>query len=337
MDSGISYSVLELDRTFANDSGCDANAYESSLEAEIDINSLLSTALNHTYENGRRYHGYKAGKYLIPNDEMEQERMELFHHTCMLAIEGNVLAAPVGKDWNPRRILDLGTGSGMWAIEAADQFPEAEIMGVDLSPIQPRWVPPNVSFVVDDIEEPWPYEDNSYDLIHIRHMAGHLEDWPRLYRQALKALKPGGWIEVQECCDYASCDDGSLPADSALSEYIANFEQVTVISGKLHNSVALSVAADLKDLGYVDVGQRMVKLPIGRWPKGDREKEMGVFWRQAYLEGAEAYALAPYTRVLGWSKQMVEEFLVRVYADLKKTKYHAYSKLVFSYGRKPCA
>ncbi len=33
-----------------------------------------------------------------------------------------------------------------------DLFPSSNILGVDLSPIQPEWVPPNVRFMVDDIE-----------------------------------------------------------------------------------------------------------------------------------------------------------------------------------------
>lgn len=35
-----------------------------------------------------------------------------------------------------------------------DQYPAANILGMDLSPIQPEWVPPNVQFVVDDVESP---------------------------------------------------------------------------------------------------------------------------------------------------------------------------------------
>lgn len=33
-----------------------------------------------------------------------------------------------------------------------DLFESATVLGVDLSPIQPDWVPPNVQFVVDDVE-----------------------------------------------------------------------------------------------------------------------------------------------------------------------------------------
>lgn len=42
-------------------------------------------------------------------------------------------------DAKPHRILDVGTGTGIWAIEMADRYPSAEIIGTDLSPTQPSW------------------------------------------------------------------------------------------------------------------------------------------------------------------------------------------------------
>lgn len=50
----------------------------------------------------------------------------------------------------PRQVLDIATGTGRWAIEMGDEYPEAQIVGTDLSPIQPRYVPPNVRFFVED-------------------------------------------------------------------------------------------------------------------------------------------------------------------------------------------
>ena len=58
---------------------------------------------------------------------------------------------------NPQRILDVGTGTGIWAIDAAYLYPDAHILGTDLSPIQPAWVPPNCQFEVDDCELEWLY------------------------------------------------------------------------------------------------------------------------------------------------------------------------------------
>ena len=40
---------------------------------------------------------------------------------------------------NPQRILDIGTGTGIWVMEMADEYPDAQIIGTDLSPIQPTW------------------------------------------------------------------------------------------------------------------------------------------------------------------------------------------------------
>lgn len=33
--------------------------------------------------------------------------------------------------------LDIGTGTGIWAIDFADEHPETTVIGTDLSPIQP--------------------------------------------------------------------------------------------------------------------------------------------------------------------------------------------------------
>ena len=38
-----------------------------------------------------------------------------------------------------KKVLDVGTGTGIWAIEFGDEFPSAEIIGTDLSAIQPSW------------------------------------------------------------------------------------------------------------------------------------------------------------------------------------------------------
>jgi len=52
---------------------------------------------------------------------------------------------------NPKRILDIGTGTGQWAIEMGDEFPDVKIQGTDLSPIQPSPVPEDVHFFIDDV------------------------------------------------------------------------------------------------------------------------------------------------------------------------------------------
>lgn len=73
-------------------------------------------------------------------------------------------------------------------VSVADMYPNSQFHGMDLSPIQPDWVPEKVEFVVDDIEHEagWTYPYNHFDFIHIRHVLHSIRDreelWARIYR-----------------------------------------------------------------------------------------------------------------------------------------------------------
>ena len=68
----------------------------------------------------------------------------------------------------------------------ADQHPAALVIGTDLSPIQPTWVPPNLSFEISDCCEEWSYEKDSFDFIHIRGLYGSVADWSAFYVEVYK-------------------------------------------------------------------------------------------------------------------------------------------------------
>lgn len=98
--------------------------------------------------------------------------------------------------------LVLGYGPCMWAKHClyysssastdrkhrdfADEYPSAEVIGSDLSPIQPHFVPPNLKFEVDDVEEPWLHPENHFDLVHVRALYGAVADWPKFYGNAFR-------------------------------------------------------------------------------------------------------------------------------------------------------
>jgi SAM-dependent methyltransferase len=91
-------------------------------------------------ENGRMYHGFRKGKYMFPCDEAEMDRMDIYHKFFSVARRGVLHSTPFipNYDRGPR-ILDLGTGTGIWAIDMADRYHQinGEVVGVDLSLIQP--------------------------------------------------------------------------------------------------------------------------------------------------------------------------------------------------------
>jgi hypothetical protein len=82
--------------------------------------SLASSVRNYMFENGRRYHRFREGAYNFPNDETEQDREDMKHAMVVNLCGGQLHFAPIGE--NPQNILDMGTGTGIWAIESEPVF-----------------------------------------------------------------------------------------------------------------------------------------------------------------------------------------------------------------------
>jgi SAM-dependent methyltransferase len=126
------------------------------------LNSAVTTFRDF---RGRRYHAFEDAGYWLPNDDAEINRLDLQHFIWKIFLNGRLNIAPIPKDLH--RALDVGTGTGKWAIEFADDHPSCQIIGTDLSPIQPSVVPNNCTFVTDNIEEPWVFNE-PFDYIHSR-------------------------------------------------------------------------------------------------------------------------------------------------------------------------
>lgn len=82
---------------------------------------------SYVYENGRRYHSYSEGKYVSPNDETEQDRLDMVHHLQKMIHGGELCTAPLQ---DPRHVLDCGTGTGIWALEFGDQYPKSQVIRI---------------------------------------------------------------------------------------------------------------------------------------------------------------------------------------------------------------
>ena len=86
-------------------------------------------------------------------------------YRCLL---GRNIVVPIAS--KPRHILDVGTGSGRWAIEVADQYEDTNVFGIDLSPTSPSYeIPENCEFIVADLTEGLSFDDGSLDLVHSRY------------------------------------------------------------------------------------------------------------------------------------------------------------------------
>ncbi|KAL5336612.1 S-adenosyl-L-methionine-dependent methyltransferase [Aspergillus crustosus] len=267
---------------------------------------------------------------MIPNDEREQERLDLHHHICNLALGGALYRAPIKPE--VKRILDLGTGTGAWAIDIADSFPEAIVIGTDLSPIQPTWVPPNCQFEIDDFELEWNYS-RPFDLIHMRGIEGSVKDFHKLFKQAHDSLAPGGWFEI---CDFTVgvfSDDDSAQKATNLQRWRDLLVEASGTFGKQFG-VAGNYKQWFEDVGFKEVHEEIYKVPFSPWAKEAKLKNLGRYHQANMLEALEAYSLALMTRFLGWTVDDVQVLLAGVRKELQDRTLHIYSRLYVVYGQR---
>ncbi|TKA41015.1 hypothetical protein B0A54_07928 [Friedmanniomyces endolithicus] len=260
----------------------------------------------------------------------EADRLDLQHHLFRLTFGNRLYFSPVKE---LKHALDIGTGTGLWAVELADAHPECEVIGIDLSPGQPTLVPPNLKFLIDDAEDVWIYSQ-PFTFIHARLMAGCFADWPNFFRQAHQNLEPGGWLEMQ---------DYGLPVKSVdnthLSTDVHRWGELLCAAARnlgrpMGSDVSESYKEWMREAGFVDIQTKMFMWPINSWPKDPYWKELGRWNQVNILEGLEGFCLALLTRGLGWRKEEVDVFVGRVGRDLRDRRIHAYFPMPVTFGRK---
>jgi SAM-dependent methyltransferase len=321
--AGAAEIEVEVDDTIDSLYGDDASAAST---------SIASSAIKYEWKHGRRYHSYQAGQYSFPNDDVEQGRLDMIHHVFVRLLEDRLFLAPIKPD-EGLNILDVGTGTGLWAIEVGDQYPGATVYGNDLSPIQPSWVPPNVKFIVDDVELDWA-DPIQYDYIHVRYMAGSIKDWPRLFRQVYDNLKPGGWAEFQESANTLYSEDGTLKPDDPMCQMMDNLMKACDKIGRTMDP-APHFKNWAEETGFVGITEHRRKLPIGGWPKDPRLKEVGTLMGINFVEGVSGFTAVLFCDVLGWSREEVEVFNSTVRTASKKLSVHPIFDFLVVVGQKP--
>src|SRR5262245_14150944 len=114
--------------------------------------------------------------------------------------------------------------------EFAIEHPSAEVVGVDLSPVQPTLLPANCHFEIDDINLEWTWPDEYFNYIHVRMLSGSVPDWVEFYQKAFRHLTPGGWVEQIEIGTVARSDDGTVTPDLPYGLWAQIFEDLSRMS-----------------------------------------------------------------------------------------------------------
>ncbi|KAI6352179.1 hypothetical protein MCOR25_009512 [Pyricularia grisea] len=330
-------AVPEIGTDFSADQAPrEYNDYDSAI-GDIDRRSdryggtLRDTVLEYRVENGRTYHSLKEGSYWQPNDEASQERLDLAHNLFVITFDNRLCMCP--KNERARYVLDVGTGTGIWACDFADEHPEAHVVGVDLSPIQPHFVPTNCRFIIDDIESEWLFDDK-FDLVFIRNMLGSFESWQNIFERAYGGLESGGYLEVQDCCLPIKCDDGTLPEDAVISHWCQLMLQAAERAGRPID-VTPKLADLMRQVGFVDVTVKKRRWPHAPWPRDRQMRLVGWWAREVSISDLDGMCMKLLMEHLGWTIDEVKDICAKVKDDCDNLRYHAYWDVYSIYGRKP--
>ncbi|WVW80854.1 hypothetical protein I302_102844 [Kwoniella bestiolae CBS 10118] len=149
--------------------------------------------------------------YCLPvaSHSPETERLDYIHDVYKYHA-GNIPdeVATMLSDGKSRRILDVGCGTGKWrvmlffmtikALEMIEAFPNIHITGVDLAHPPITVCPPNFLFEIHDVTKGQEYEDDTFDVVHVRDIHAGMPDYHDMLTECVRVLRPGGYLLVKE-------------------------------------------------------------------------------------------------------------------------------------------
>ncbi|KAL8867202.1 MAG: hypothetical protein Q9174_005814, partial [Haloplaca sp. 1 TL-2023] len=211
-------------------------------------------------------------KYALrkPDEDVEVNRLNLQHRLICLTQGDRLYTSPVNSQ--VKSVLDLGCGTGIWAVDFAKLFPSAHVTGMDLT--KPKTAAPsNVKFVEGDFEQDWPL--GSFDFIYGRMLNVSVGDWPLFLSRCFEHLNPNGWIEFLDIAvPYGAEDSQASKSSSAFLRFGEAMFKGWEVLGRDFQAGSKYVQR-LRDLGLQDVTETMLRWPLGPWGDTDEERRVG--------------------------------------------------------------
>ncbi|KAK7408256.1 hypothetical protein QQX98_009568 [Neonectria punicea] len=297
--------------------------------------SLSESIFDYRNLHGRTFQNSNTTEYWGPNDDRQNNGLDIAHHFMLMLKDDHLFEAPVTR---PSKVLDVGTGTGIWAIDMADAYPQAEIIGTDISPIQPTWVPPNCSFQIEDAQLEWIYRPETFDFVHMRALYGSISDWGELYKQAYTSLVPGGWFEDMEINIRMYSDVPEIRDDPEhiFKRWAKVFWEAT---DRMNKTLRIAMDGNMRkhmdEAGFINIVEKTYQVPCGAWSSDRKMKRIGAYNLAFMDESLEGFALFMLMQIMGWEYDEVRVFVMEMRKAIRNNKIRPYYLMTNIYGQKP--
>ncbi|CEG66691.1 hypothetical protein RMATCC62417_03226 [Rhizopus microsporus] len=176
---------------------------DTSTGANIFKRGTSDLSSEETINMERDFHNEESSTYWLPKDPAEQQRLTGQHFAIKELYQGNVLENVRKKlDFKKGiRVLDVGCGSGAWIMDMATEYPNCVYEGCDIVEVANKRVSlQQVTFRYGNVLDRLPFEDNSFDFVHMRLfvLALQVNQWPIAINEILRVTKPGGMVQLVE-------------------------------------------------------------------------------------------------------------------------------------------
>ncbi|GBC07928.1 hypothetical protein RclHR1_00780008 [Rhizophagus clarus] len=208
-----------------------------------------------------------VNNHQIIKNEKELNESELLHE-IMKRCWGVNFSSPIEQELTIKKdfkVLDVGCGSsGTWLLQLSEDYPLAKFVGVDKTSKFPKdFSQNNLQFIKGDILKGLPFEDDSFDFVHMRFVIMEFTDeqWEDIIiKELVRVCKPGGWIEFLELEESKYLSPSSKRLLALVAEYL-EFKGISSDNIMAEGIFDFLDATDQIDTIYTD--ERLV--PIGNW------------------------------------------------------------------------
>ncbi|KZT56691.1 S-adenosyl-L-methionine-dependent methyltransferase [Calocera cornea HHB12733] len=216
-------------------------------------------------------------------DQTESQRLNAQHNGIKAYWGGN----NAGAKWpeKPAKILEIGMGSGVWAMEVAEQFSGAEVIGVDLAEPNMERKPPNFIFQrLNVATDAWPFAPDTFDIVHCRFVCIHIPNFQNLLEKAIEATAPGGIIMFEDPDLTFKSDGQPVPARAALLFALMHgYGKWNGVDTNTGPMLAPIIRASKK---FSEIHESIIPAPMGDWTEDKTLHAIGLGMRAGLVDAA---------------------------------------------------